>query len=172
MCRGLFHFEYDGCMRRFAGRALRYVAVTLTVTVAAWWGVSGWVSVYVMPGTGSLFVVEHGSVCFNQRSGRHAYPGDFEAFTKRIPPEDRYWNWKFRRIFTARTTPDWIDAKDIPIWMILAPLLMGTTGLWWGRLKRLGRHRAGQCSFCGYDRRGLAGDAKCPECGKGSAPIK
>jgi hypothetical protein len=32
------------------------------------------------------------------------------------------------------------------------------------------RARAGRCPKCGYDRRGLAADAKCPECGTVPAP--
>jgi hypothetical protein len=36
----------------------------------------------------------------------------------------------------------------------------------WRRLRRPKRRaELGQCPECGYDRRGLATDAKCPECG-------
>jgi hypothetical protein len=36
--------------------------------------------------------------------------------------------------------------------------------LWWPALLALFRRRRGLCGSCGYDRRGLAADAKCPEC--------
>jgi hypothetical protein len=41
----------------------------------------------------------------------------------------------------------------------------------WRRLRRPERRtELGQCPECGYDRRGLAADAKCPECGTVPAP--
>ncbi|HVU64865.1 MAG TPA: hypothetical protein VHC70_12870, partial [Phycisphaerales bacterium] len=45
--------------------------------------------------------------------------------------------------------------------------LLATTTAW--RLDTLARRRARRgvnlCPKCGYDRAGIAGDAKCPECG-------
>jgi hypothetical protein len=44
--------------------------------------------------------------------------------------------------------------------------------LTWGTrgVRRLARGMRGECRSCGYDRRGLAADAKCPECGTVPAP--
>jgi hypothetical protein len=63
-----------------------------------------------------------------------------------------------------------------PVW----PGLLGNTAMFaavfWlvmpGRrvLRSLLRDRAGRCVGCGYDRAGLATDAKCPECG--TVPVK
>ena len=33
------------------------------------------------------------------------------------------------------------------------------------------RHRRGQCPACGYDRRGLPADRRCPECGAALEPV-
>ncbi len=50
------------------------------------------------------------------------------------------------------------------VWLIILGLLItGTAGL-----RRARRARRGQCRRCGYDRRGLASAAVCPECGKGA----
>lgn len=48
------------------------------------------------------------------------------------------------------------------------PILLFSTSaalLWYADRRRFGPH---QCSRCGYDRGGLAADAKCPECGTAS----
>ena len=50
----------------------------------------------------------------------------------------------------------------MPLWMASVPMA-AWTALLWRRLLR--RRRVGACEACGYDRRGLAGDAACPECG-------
>lgn len=57
----------------------------------------------------------------------------------------------------------------VPLWAPLI-LLAGTNAIAWhvpvrARLRR----RRGDCSSCGYDRRGLAATAACPECGAGPA---
>jgi hypothetical protein len=43
---------------------------------------------------------------------------------------------------------------------VLATLFVGP-----GLVRWRWRHRIGRCTRCGYDRRGLATDGKCPECG-------
>jgi hypothetical protein len=49
----------------------------------------------------------------------------------------------------------------------LALTLIPAGLLWYADRRRL---RPGLCGGCGYDRRGLAADAKCPECGTVPAP--
>lgn len=53
----------------------------------------------------------------------------------------------------------------IPLWPPLLFAIIATTVLWWPVLRGWRRERAGCCARCGYERRGLAPDAKCPECG-------
>ncbi len=64
----------------------------------------------------------------------------------------------------------------LPIWdgLLLNTLLYGflTFALHssWRACVSRRRRRAWQCPKCGYDRRGLAADAVCPECGAVSSP--
>jgi hypothetical protein len=48
-------------------------------------------------------------------------------------------------------------------WVVLLPTLF--VALAAPRVREQRRRRAGLCASCGYDRRDLAGDAPCPECG-------
>ena len=52
----------------------------------------------------------------------------------------------------------------IPIWMVLVGSLVPAMIMWWPQVRGTFRKKKGLCS-CGYDRDGLAADAKCPECG-------
>jgi predicted RNA-binding Zn-ribbon protein involved in translation (DUF1610 family) len=66
---------------------------------------------------------------------------------------------------------DWVAINrvvSIPIGGAAACSLMLTMAAW--RLDTLARRRAklNLCPTCGYDRAGLARDAKCPECGRES----
>ncbi len=58
---------------------------------------------------------------------------------------------------------------SVPLWAPLLAMVGATTFVGWKTarmLRRRGQTQRGQCSNCGYDRRGLAIDAPCPECGK------
>jgi hypothetical protein len=67
-----------------------------------------------------------------------------------------------------RVGSGWIEI-GIPYWMPLAPMLAVAACFWHGVIRRH-RVKAGVCPGCGYDRRGLAADAKCPECGTPASP--
>lgn len=59
---------------------------------------------------------------------------------------------RFLALETAGNTAFWGGA----VWIAWA---------WLGRWRRLSRQRAGRCAGCGYDMKGLALGAVCPECG-------
>ncbi len=61
---------------------------------------------------------------------------------------------------------DWIPfmprwSVEVPLW----PMPATCAGLAWYAGKRIRRLRQGACTKCGYDMRGLAAGACCPECG-------
>jgi hypothetical protein len=73
-----------------------------------------------------------------------------------MPP----WRWK----------PAWVmspygSGVSVPIWLPAAAFAASFLSLAWldRRAQRLVRQ--GRCQSCNYDRRGLAPNAKCPECG-------
>ena len=53
----------------------------------------------------------------------------------------------------------------VPTWAVFVATMMPAAFLWWPDIRSLWRRRVGRCAACGYDRRGLAADVKCPECG-------
>jgi hypothetical protein len=56
-------------------------------------------------------------------------------------------------------------SREAPIWPLEAGVLAVTLVAW--RSDRRGRRlaRIGHCPNCNYDRRGIAADVPCPECG-------
>lgn len=57
-----------------------------------------------------------------------------------------------------------------PLVLVVLPLVLVVAGPpaileWIANVRRTRRTRRGQCVSCGYERRGLAEEAPCPECG-------
>jgi len=77
------------------------------------------------------------------------------------------------RFRLAYTPPDWLPSWGVtdppeeqrwafvPLWPV--PVAFG--GLAWYANTRIKRQRQGACIKCGYDTRGFAAGAVCPECG-------
>src|SRR5882724_6935200 len=59
----------------------------------------------------------------------------------------------------------------VPLYLPLALTLAPAAFLWRREIRRR-RMPIGRCAGCGYDRAGLAPDAKCPECGKPALPAR
>ena len=53
----------------------------------------------------------------------------------------------------------------VPIWIAAIPIAAASFAMWRMDIRRSRRIRSGLCLRCAYDRRGLAIDAACPECG-------
>jgi hypothetical protein len=73
---------------------------------------------------------------------------------------DAVWWLRFQTV----GTPVFNRMVTVPLWM---PLLLAgapTALLWRPHLRIRRRMRLGHCPGCGYDRRGLAAEIKCPEC--------
>jgi hypothetical protein len=65
----------------------------------------------------------------------------------------------------------WVDrgVVEIPIWPFAAAIGYMTWRTWRTDAVTRRRSRLNLCSTCGYERGGLAMDAKCPECGSAAA---
>ena len=82
--------------------------------------------------------------------------------------ESAYWFTR-RDWWKPRWDSDgWWTRVLIPIWLPAVVMCSAAMTAW--RLDTVARRRArvGHCTKCGYDRAGIAGDAKCPECGASS----
>jgi hypothetical protein len=64
--------------------------------------------------------------------------------------------------------PPGVHRIGVPVWMFFLAAGVPTALAWRSVLRLRRRIAAGVCARCGYDRRGLAGSARCPECG---APV-
>ncbi len=96
-------------------------------------------------------------------------------------PSTGFWWFKARNgivLGAAPSTPDYtsLSPHDRVLPTRIVPLGFAACAAFWAfawfitlmipaRAKRHFRRRSGRCINCGYDRRGLALDAPCPECG-------
>src|SRR5262249_34343386 len=134
---------YHGRMMTALHRTLRWSFTALALLAAVCLVLSRWVWIYMLPGTGSLVTLEHGVICFNQRSGKWAYSSGFKVGFGIIRPDERYWGWHYRRFGgRSQTSPDWVDAREIPLWMISAPATLFASVLWLTHLRAASRRRA------------------------------
>ncbi len=85
---------------------------------------------------------------------------------------ERAGNWRVGglAVYVDRSSEssEWIELR-LPTWPIplIGLAILATTGpLSVGAFRRRSRVRRGACVACGHDRRSLAADAPCPECGK------
>jgi hypothetical protein len=53
----------------------------------------------------------------------------------------------------------------VPFWLIALPVVASSAAAFVVDRRIKGRARINLCPKCNYDRAGIAGDAKCPECG-------
>jgi hypothetical protein len=58
-----------------------------------------------------------------------------------------------------------VVAVAAPMWIVFAAFAGPALWLWWPRIVGIWWKGPGLCWKCGYDRAGLAEEAKCPECG-------
>jgi hypothetical protein len=90
-------------------------------------------------------------------------PPGWHGSIVRIPPMQRM---IWRPSYQSDPTPP-LSGSDvfvtIPLWIVLVVAAIPTGLLWWRDRKRRG---PGACVKCGYDLKGLAVGAPCPECGR------
>ena len=86
---------------------------------------------------------------------------DWSVITWRVPPDMRFLRgWWFHAQYGY-----WWGFVQVPMWCIVLFVALPTAWLWWRDYRDKG---PGNCKRCGYDLRGLAAGARCPEYGKGS----
>lgn len=147
---------------KWGGAAAAAVLVVVWFA-SAWWG-AGYVSRTFVCGIdpGRLVVKSGWDTGISTRTR-------FEARARRgFEP----WRWKIEgegdwSTLDGKRVPMWdgVWLLIVPLWMPVVCLLLISAVAW--RLDVLARRygRAGKCVRCGYDRAGLAAEAKCPECG-------
>lgn len=71
----------------------------------------------------------------------------------------------------AASAAGWdIRFVSIPLWMVLAAAVVPAARAWRADARTRRAQSPSSCGTCGYDRRGLAADGKCPECGTVPTP--
>lgn len=87
-------------------------------------------------------------------------PWLWQASSTAVQPQWRAWGW----VWTLVSQPSgWHRFAAAPVWPFAAAALCG--GALLVRAGRRAGGAAGRCTKCGYDLRGLAAGAVCPECG-------
>jgi len=136
----------------------KWAAILLTLALAAAWIASIWVEAGLSFGGGRSGGITGGYFIWHY-DVRYPRPfGDPQFWIR----ETNTMHWKFDSDLLYHGE----YVCYLPIWMIAAPAAV-VSGLMWGIEPVLRRRRRlqGCCARCGYDRRGITSDAKCPECG-------
>lgn len=147
----------------------------LTVLVLGLWIASGWCRFGVFscrvlpPASGATYIAtRHAAVAMWGVLKLAAYPppgsgGQWRPMGVLDRNQETKWFWGFECYETpAARGPGTILV--IPLWLPLV-LAGGASVLLWREERARRRVAATACASCGYDRRGLATGAPCPECG-------
>jgi hypothetical protein len=137
------------------GGPLAMALLAVVWAASGWWHLS-WTGTRASCGIGQgcVYVGEH-----------RVYPEDWRGVSMsklRRPP-----SWML--LPSSNLVSDNVDPKPfrnyiVPIWIFEILILAATWRAW--HLDMLARRaRLNLCVACGYDRKGIAADAKCPECG-------
>jgi hypothetical protein len=97
---------------------------------------------------------------FSDSTGNDTYT---DAWTVRLSATQGTWILANRALWTG-------FFLNVACYAVITQLLLFTPGLLL-KLRQRARKTAGRCGFCGYDRRGLAPQCQCPECGKGEVRV-
>lgn len=142
-------------------KTTKWGGLAATVPLAAVWiGSVRWSGVYVIQ-SGALIGTDGSALCWRGAlpTGVHVPPG----FS---------WGREAGRL-------NWLLFVDvsmglryyyIPLWIPFALACIPTVIMWRNDRRLSGCTRPDLCDACGYDRRGLAPDAVCPECGVAPLP--
>ncbi len=138
-------------------RAFKVLVVTMTVSIGLAWAFTGWCTYYLLWRIGGGYEVT---------LSKGTLVGEYYVTPKR--PALLHVGIVYGRCgwwFGFDHAPDGHVGVMIPLWAIF--LVSAPLAAVMSRRDIVTRYRARirACPSCGYDRRGLAADAKCPECG-------
>jgi hypothetical protein len=138
-------------------KTIKWGGAAVTVLLVLVWIGSGWFAFSWTGADGTWCAVCQGRANIGRANPADApLPATFQRFENKLRRFS--WTGHFENAATG-----WMLL--MPLWIPLAPVLLAT-GIAW-RLDTLARRRErlNLCPKCSYDRAGIAGDAKCPECG-------
>ena len=149
--------------RRWIARAARWGLTGLTAAVIGAWVMSRWWNIQLQHGGDRYVSLHSGAVWFGTvpprrgervrlKPGLYATKLDSGTHTGMV--------WSVQR-FNVMGYP----LVAIPTWPAAVVLLSTAALVMKNPVRAALRRRRGACLACGYDRRGLAPQAPCPECG-------
>lgn len=137
---------------------LRWLSVALALTSTSLWVASIWLWICWEPMHGYSFMVSRGAIGLARPlpTSGISIGTDIAAADR-----DRPMRWH------ASTDQSWINRTAwYPLWMPAAAGTLGAAATCAGHLRK---RPPWLCAKCGYDRRGIDLNARCPECGASAA---
>ena len=149
-------------------KTIKWGGAVVTVVLLVVWIGSGWVFLSLATQSRKAMFVYDGQISL-QTSAR-VWPDAPYEWHRRPSPKWSLWGWEFRTYgpspfgnqFPHSSAGHWLTA---PLWPFVLVMAAATGWAWRLDVLARGRARMGICSWCGYDRTGLAPAAVCPECG-------
>jgi hypothetical protein len=149
-----------------------FAFVAIGAWVASLWVGAGWSNGPRAGGVGTIEVARGGVVfgvyhgeSIARTIGKYARPG---TWVRAGPFRGPLWTFERSRFPSATSTA--YEYISVPLWPGVAILSLLAAFAWITEIRMSRLLGAARCSCCGYDRRGLPADAKCPECGTVPAP--
>lgn len=156
-------------------RMVKWGGAVVTVLLMVVWISSRWF-VYTWAWSGGRYVLLAGGVV---QGGRFAYTDpetepDTAAYSARqFQRVNRRWDDRVEFRWRPAMASSYMGpTMECPLWMPAAVVAIVTLFAWRLDASAGRRGRLNLCPKCGYDRAGIAGDARCPECGANGSVSK
>jgi hypothetical protein len=173
-----------GRTRRGVRAILKWASLGLLVLVLASWMLSGWWRISCSLFADECFIALEleGGVCtlrvihdvpattVNLQAAATARklhgPAPASIYGRAaLTPSPARWYWWGKWDVTLPPDHAWSDTIALPLWPAAFAMLLVVL-VWHFNPRAAYRRRRDRCVHCGYDRRGLAAEAPCPECGR------